>query len=321
MQTLTKRIDDLLSAPAPYLTDGGLETTLIFHYGLDLPCFAAFPLLDTAEGRAQLERYYESFAQIARNSARGFVLDVPTWRASPDWGAKLGYGAAELERVNREGAAFAGALRRKWETGGCPVLVNGVVGPRGDGYALGKAMRCDEAEAYHAPQIDALAKGGVDMVTAVTMTYAAEAIGVARAAIARHVPVVISFTVETDGRLPSGQRLQDAIAEVDAATDGEVLYFMINCAHPDHFSRDVAGDGAWRFRLGGLRANASRLSHAELDGAETLDAGDPDEFGRLNTALAAMLPNIRVLGGCCGTDHRHIQCVSRGATHAPRHVA
>ncbi|NHX27563.1 homocysteine S-methyltransferase family protein, partial [Escherichia coli] len=237
-----------------------------------------------------------------------FVLDVPTWRASADWGAELGYGADDLDRVNQEGAEFAQTLRAKWQTDATPVIVNGVIGPRGDGYAIEHIMSRAEAEAFHTPQAHALARGGVETISAITMTYAAEAIGVARAAIGAGVPVVVSFTVETDGRLPSGQELKDAIAEVDDATDGAVLYFMINCAHPDHYSGTVAGDGAWRYRIGGLRSNASRLSHAELDRAEELDAGDPVEFGRLHQELALDLPNIRVLGGCCGTDDRHVCC-------------
>jgi homocysteine S-methyltransferase len=321
MQTFTTRIDDFLAAPAPYLTDGGLETTLIYHHGLDLPCFAAFPLLDTEDGRAHLERYYSAFAKVARDAGTGFVLDTVTWRASPDWGTELGYGTEDLVRISRQGAEFAQALRRKWETATTPVLVNGVAGPRGDGYVQGRAMSRDEAEAFHAPQIAALVEGGVEMVTAVTMTYVAEAIGVARAAISLGVPVVISFTVETDGRLPSGQSLAEAIAEVDEATEGAVLYFMINCAHPDHYSGDVAGDGAWRYRLGGLRSNASRLSHEELDNSIELDAGDPVEFGALTRALLSELPNIRVLGGCCGTDDRHIRCVAHGVGHKHGHAA
>ncbi|MDA5093710.1 homocysteine S-methyltransferase family protein [Aliiroseovarius sp. KMU-50] len=318
MQTPTTRINDFLAAAKPYLTDGGLETTLIFHYELDLPCFAAFPLIDTHEGRGHLERYYESFVKLALKSRTGFVLDAPTWRASPEWGAELGYGSDDLARVNRESVEFTHFLRNKWETKTTPILVNGVIGPRGDGYISEEAMSRDEAEAFHAPQILALADGGVDLVTAVTMTNAAEAVGIARAAISRDVPVVISFTVETDGCLPSGLALKDAITEVDDATGGSILYFMINCAHPDHYSDKVAGGDAWRLRLGGLRSNASRLSHAELDNAETLDAGDPDEFGRLHQDLTNQLPNIRVLGGCCGTDDRHIRCVAHHNT--PSHT-
>ena len=321
MHKLTKRIDDLLAAPAPYLTDGGLETTLIFHEGRELPCFAAFPLIDSEHGRGILKRYYRTYVDVARKAETGFVLDVPTWRASPDWGTRLGYGSADLDRVNREGAVFAQGLRRIWETDTTPVIVNGVIGPRGDGYVLEDAMRRDEAETFHAPQIRALARGGVELVSAITMTYSAEAIGVARAAIAEGIPVVISFTVETDGRLPSGQALAEAIAETDDATDGAVLYYMINCAHPDHYAREIAGDGAWRYRIGGLRSNASRLSHEELDDADELDAGDPLEFGRLHRELLAELPNIRVLGGCCGTDDRHIHCVAYGAHDHHVHAA
>ena len=312
---LSHRMQDLMSAPKPYLTDGGLETTLIFHYGYDLPCFAAFPLLDDDKGRADLETYYKSYVDVAKASATGFVLDVPVWRASGDWGGELGYDQADLNRVNREGAEFAGALRDDWETEAAPIVVNGVIGPKGDGYVVDTAMTADEAEIFHGHQIRALTQGGVEMVTAVTMTYAAEAIGIARAAVSSRVPVVISFTVETDGRLPSGQRLSDAIAEVDAATDGDVLYFMINCAHPDHYSATVAGDDAWRYRIGGLRSNASRMSHEELDNAEDLDAGNPQEFGYLHRELMNSLPNIRVLGGCCGTDDRHIGCMAQGHSH------
>lgn len=303
-----RRLDALMASPEPYLTDGGLETTLIFHEGLDLPAFAAFPLLERAEGRALLERYYRGYFDIAARADRGFVLDLPLWRANADWGHELGYDAAALRSICQTATEVARRWRADWETPESPIVLNGVVGPRGDGYHAGEAMAVSDAEAYHAPQIAAMA--GVDMVSAITLTYAAEATGVARAALALGLPVVISFTVETDGRLPSGQPLGEAIAEVDAETGGAVLYYMINCAHPDHFSSAVAGTDAWRGRIGGLRSNASRMSHAELDEAETLDAGDPVEFGTLHSDLAGQLPRLRVLGGCCGTDTRHVACLA-----------
>jgi S-methylmethionine-dependent homocysteine/selenocysteine methylase len=292
-----------------FLTDGGIETTLIFHDGLDLPYFAAFHLLQDAAGRAALRRYYRRYAQIARAAGVGFVLESPTWRASADWGSKLGYSDTALAQANRDSLALMREFRVEFETERSPMVVSGCVGPRGDGYDPGQVMSPKEAAAYHAQQVRVLAGAGADMVTAITMTNAAEAIGVTRAALQAGLPVVISFTLETDGRLPTGQRLQDAIEEVDAATASGPAYYMINCAHPTHFDAVLSG-GSWLKRLGGLRANASRRSHAELDAAPDLDAGDPVELGTQYRALRRRHPQLNVLGGCCGTDHRHVEQIS-----------
>jgi S-methylmethionine-dependent homocysteine/selenocysteine methylase len=292
-----------------FLTDGGLETTLVFHRGMDLPAFAAFPLLDTADGRAALRDYFLPYLETAREQVSGFVLDTATWRANPDWGPELGYDTAALDRVNRDAVAFALALREEAGDAPAPIVVNGVVGPRGDGYVVGALMAPAEALAYHAPQVASFAAAGVDMVSAITMTYAEEAIGIANAAAAAGIPVAISFTVETDGRLPSGQALRDAIEQVDAETLGYPAYYMVNCAHPSHFAGVVAEGGAWRGRIAGIRANASAMSHAELDAAEELDEGDPLELGGDYVALRPHLPAVTVLGGCCGTDARHVAAV------------
>jgi homocysteine S-methyltransferase len=286
-----------------FITDGGLETSLVFQQGIELPDFAAFPLLDTDEGRTALRTWFEPFVALARERGVGLVLDTPTWRASSDWGARLGYDAGALDRVNRDGVAFVRGLSED-------AVVNGAVGPRGDGYVVGEAMTHDEAEAYHAPQIRSFSAAGADMVTAVTMTYSGEATGIVRAAVDAGLPVAISFTVETDGRLPSGQELGEAIEEVDRETGGAAAYFMINCAHPTHFD-DAIDDGAqWTRRIAGLRANASTKSHAELDAAEELDDGDPDDLGRRYAELRTRLPNLRVIGGCCGTDLRHVDAMA-----------
>jgi len=294
-----------------FLTDGGIETTLIFHDGLELPHFAAFHLLGDAAGRAALERYFRRHAGIAREHGTGFILESATWRASPDWGDKLGYAPDELARANREAIGMLVKLRRELATRRSLMVISGCVGPRGDGYDPGAAMTPDEAEEYHSAQIRTFAGTEADMVTAITMTNCAEAIGVARAASKAGMPAVISFTVETDGRLPTGQPLDEAIRDVDDATGGSPAYYMINCAHPAHFS-SVLDDGDWLQRLRGVRANASRRSHAELDEAEDLDDVDPVELAADYAALRAQFPWINVLGGCCGTDHRHIEqiCMS-----------
>jgi S-methylmethionine-dependent homocysteine/selenocysteine methylase len=290
-----------------FLTDGGIETTLIFHDGLDLPHFAAFHLLKDEAGTAALRRYFVRYAEIARANGTGFILESPTWRASAVWGEKLGYSAGALASANARSIALMQELRSEFECDRTPIVVSGCVGPRGDGYDPGAVMSADEAQDYHARQIGTFAETQADMVTAVTMTNANEAIGVARAAQAAGMPVAIAFTLETDGRLPTGQGLDAAIVEVDEATRSAPAYYMINCAHPTHFDSTLQGKAPWLDRIRGLRANASRRSHAELNEAPDLDAGDPEELGREHGAIVARRPRINVLGGCCGTDHRHIE--------------
>jgi S-methylmethionine-dependent homocysteine/selenocysteine methylase len=292
-----------------FLTDGGIETTLIFQDGFDLPYFAAFQLLRDPKGRQALQRYYERYIAIARADAFGFILESPTWRASTDWGSKLGYSAADMVAVNRDSIELMHELRARHETPASPMVVSGCVGPRGDGYVPGEAMTPGAAESYHGLQIGAFADAGADMVSAITMTNADEAIGITRAALKAGIPVAISFTVETDGRLPTGQGLGEAIGQVDAATDNGPAYYMINCAHPTHFQQTL-GKEAWTRRVAGLRANASRRSHQELNDAPDLDAGNPVELGGEYRELVRRHPQINVLGGCCGTDHRHVECIA-----------
>jgi S-methylmethionine-dependent homocysteine/selenocysteine methylase len=297
-----------LTGDRVFMTDGGLETTLIFHRGIDLPVFAAFPLLDDPEGRAMLREYFAPYLAAARERGAGFLLDTVTWRANRDWGMEVGYDAAALDRVNRDAVAFAQELRGEAGDAPEPILVTGVIGPRGDGYVADMLMSSSEAEDYHGPQARSLA--GADLTAAITMTYADEAIGIARAAANAGIACAISFTVETDGRLPSGQALGDAIEQVDAETLASPAYYMVNCAHPSHFAAVLAGGGEWRDRIAGLRANASTKSHEELDEAEELDEGDPTELAAGCAALRTLLPNVTVVGGCCGTDERHVAAVA-----------
>jgi S-methylmethionine-dependent homocysteine/selenocysteine methylase len=295
--------DGLPQLESLFLTDGGLETTLIFHQGLDLPEFAAFDLLKSDDGAKQLRSYFEPYLAVAREKGVGFVLDTATWRANPDWAEKLGYSMEELDEANRTAVELAEEIRAGEDI---PVVIDGVVGPRGDGYDPDEFMSANEAEEYHSVQIGTFSRTAADMVSAITMTYPEEAIGIVRAAASVRMPVVVSFTVETDGRLPNGQPLKEAIEHVDAETDGRGAYFMINCAHPQHFADVLEDDGAWLDRIGGLRANASTKSHEELDEAEELDAGDPVQLGADYKALRPRLRSVAVLGGCCGTDHRHV---------------
>lgn len=294
-----------------FMTDGGLETTLIFHEARDLPYFAAFDLLKDDAGRQTLERYFLRYAGMAREQGLGLVLEAPTWRANPDWAARLGYDAAALAAANRAAVALLADLRARYDTPQTPVVISGNLGPRGDGYRPEARMSVGEARDYHSAQIETFAGTEADMVAAFTMNYVEEAIGIVSAARQCGMPVVISFTLETDGRLPSGETLEQAIVRTDAESGRYPAYYMINCAHPTHFERVLEGGASWLQRIGGLRANASRRSHAELDESTDLDAGDADELGAQYHALQRLLPRLSVVGGCCGTDHRHVGAICR----------
>ena len=294
-----------------FLTDGGLETVLIFHQGIDLPAFAAFDLLKDDEGTETLRRYYVPYAELASEHGAGLVLESPTWRASPNWASQIGYGKDELERLNRKAIALMEDIRSEYETQAAPIVISGCIGPEGDGYNPATLLTADAAQDYHSVQAATFADTEADMATAITMTYADEAIGVARAAVDAGLPVAISFTVEIDGRLPSGQALGEAIDQVDDETGRAPAYYMVNCAHPTHFEDVLVEDGSWRERIRGLRPNASTLSHAQLDEATELDDGDPADLGARCAALRGRLPQLSVLGGCCGTDHRHVGEISK----------
>ena len=298
----------------PFLTDGGIETTLIFHEGWELPEFAAFPLIDTPSGKAVLSKYFERFIQLAHKHRTGFVLESPTWRASHKWAKLIGYNERDLKKLLSGCMNLMNELRADYQSPETPMLISGCVGPNDDGYLPKHQLCVDEATKYHSTQIEQMADEGADFITALTMTYPEEAIGITNAAHRAGVPAVIGFTVETDGTLPTGLNLKTAIHRVDQESIKAPAYYMINCAHPDHFS-DQVNDETWCQRVFGVRANASRMSHAELDEAEVLDDGIPSEFGELHAQLKQCLPHLKVFGGCCGTDHRHVDAVAQCLGH------
>jgi S-methylmethionine-dependent homocysteine/selenocysteine methylase len=287
-----------------YVTDGGMETDLIFHHGVDLPEFAAYPLVHRDDGRALLRAYYDSYGSIAERAGSGLRLETPTWRANPDWGARIGDDAAALASANRASVELVREVAEQWAGRVTEVVVSGLVGPRGDGYVAGNVPSPDEAAAYHSPQLEAFASAGADAAAALTLTSAGEAIGVVRAADAVGLPVMIAFTVETDGRLPDGMPLREAVEAVDA--EAAPAMFMVNCAHPSHVLPAFGEGDGWAARVQGLRVNASRLTHAELDEAEGLDEGDLDDLVPAHRSLEQHLPALQVVGGCCGTDARHV---------------
>jgi homocysteine S-methyltransferase len=289
-----------------FLTDGGLETTLVFHQGIDLPHFSAIDMMRGEDSVASLRDYYRQYAEIARSVSAGFIFESPTWRSSPDWAPKLGLTDAEMIDLNRRSIELGEEIRGEFETSEMPVVISGCIGPRGDGYSPDSLMTADEAAEYHSTQANTFATTEADMIAAITMNYVNEAVGVANASKAAGMPCAISFTVETDGRLPTGESLKEAIETTDGKTGSYPAYYLINCAHTTHFA-DVLNDEPWVKRIRGVRANASKKSHAELDESTELDIGDPAAFGREHGDIVAKCPHINVLGGCCGTDTRHVK--------------
>ncbi|MFL1485907.1 homocysteine S-methyltransferase family protein [Marinobacter sp. LN3S78] len=298
-----------------FLLDGGLESTLIFLDGVELPLFAAFDLLSTREGEQKLEAYFEPYVDIARKSRRGLILETPTWRASKAWGQQLGYSEAELADANRRAVALMERIRERHETPETPMVISGCIGPKGDGYTPSGELTIEEARAYHQSQIDTFRDTAADLVAALTLNTVEEAIGIVQAAVSAGMPSVVSFTTETDGRLPSGVSLGEAIRTVDEVTDAAPAYYMINCAHPEHFSQGLEPGADWTRRIRGLRANASRKSHQELDNSTELDDGNPAELGELYASLRERFDHLTLLGGCCGTDVRHIQAIDTCCRH------
>jgi len=303
-----------------FLTDGGLETTLVFHEGIDLPCFAAFTLLKTETGVAQLRKYFKSYIDIALRQRTGIVLESPTWRANPDWARKLGYDEKALEEANRASIDLLLQMRKEFETATTPIVISGNLGPRGDGYQPSARMSVAEAADYHEGQARVFADTEADMLAAFTMNYVEEAVGIALAARKWRMPLALSFTLETDGRLPSGDSLKHAIERVEKESDAHPVYYMINCAHPTHFEHVLAELGPLANRVRGLRANASRKSHAELDASTSLDIGNPEELGQEYARLFNQLPALSVVGGCCGTDHRHVEKIGAASASVRKSV-
>lgn len=299
------------SSDTIFITDGGLETTLIFHQGYELADFAAFDLLQNEIGYQGLQQYFRTYLDLARTYNVGLILESPTWRASADWGTRLGYSPSALAEANHQSIELLQLLRDEYETESTPIVISGCIGPRGDGYNPTDFMSETEAENYHRSQIETFRETAADLVTAMTINYIEEAVGIVRAARSNHLPVVISFTVETDGKLPTGQTLSEAIERIDTATDRAPAYYMINCAHPTHFADVLGSDDPYLDRIRGIRANSSRKSHAELNDSPELDEGNPEELGEQYREMRNRSERINVLGGCCGTDTRHIEAICK----------
>ena len=284
-----------------FLVYAGTGTDLIFNHGIELPGFASFPLLEKPETRAVLAGQMNALVELAGEMQMGCILDAPTWMANEDRAAPLGYDAQRLVGVNRDGVALMEEVRQA--AGRDDILVSACIGPRCDPYADIAPIAVEEARRYHSSQLGALRGTSVDLVTAYTFNRTSEAAGCVLAARDIGLPIIMSLVVETDGRLADGTKLVDAVEEIDRVTDDAALFFMTNCAHPTHFSHAVDNHP----RLRGVIVNASSCSHSELDEAEELDEGDPGQLGREVAEIVKDNPSIQVVGGCCGTDIRHLR--------------
>jgi len=291
------------------ITDGGIETHIIFNMGVELPHFSAFPLNDSATGRDLIRRYYRDYLPVARAAGRGFLFATDSWRASPDWADRIGYDRALLKQNNVTSVALCAELAEEFTAAGVESAIAAVLGPRRDAWQYDAGMTVAEAFDYHSSQVEAFAGTAATSLHAYTLHNAREGIGIARSAQQAGLPVVLSFTVETNGALPGGKPLEVAVAEVDEATGGYPAYYMINCAHPRHFVRELRSGAPWVRRIGGLRANASSKSHSELDASPDIDIGDIAGLADDHAELLPLLSNLRLIGGCCGTDHRHIAAI------------
>ena len=298
-EALTKNLD--------FLTDGGLETTFIFDYGINLPEFAAFPLVLKSFYREKLMEYYRKYLDISLKYKKGFILESPTWRASKDWGEKLNYDEQELFVINQRSITLMESIRDEYKDENPFIYISGCVGPRSDAYNIGRKMTIDDAVDYHLPQIKALKSSGADFITALTINYLEEGLGIVMAAQEANIPVVISFTVEKNGKLCDGRSLEDAIMDIDWCTGSYPLYYMVNCAHPSHYLSEINTDNQWIQRIKGCRSNASSLSHEELDASDSLQQDPMYEFTDSHILLKTFLPGLKVFGGCCGSDHNHVE--------------
>lgn len=293
-----------------FLTDGGSETWLMYKRGFELPNFSAFHLLNHKKANEALREYYAAFASVAVKLGTPFIFDSLTYRASRDWGALLGYSAEGLAEMNHKCIELYRACAAEAGLATENIVLSGCIGPKGDAYKTNHGLTAQGAESYHSEQIETFKAAGADIVTALTLSTTDEAIGIARASAKAGLPSVIAFTIEKDRKLRSGETLKQAIQTVDAATSNAPAYYMINCAHPVDFGPSLTGE-PWADRIRGLRANASSLDHGTLCKLGHLDEGNPDELAGQYVDIRSAHPKMNVFGGCCGTDHVHVETIGR----------
>ncbi len=293
-----------------WLTEGGIETEIMYKWGHDMPHFAMFPLLERAAAAADIRGMYRRYLDVAARHGFAALIGGFDYRASPDWGALLGYSDEGLAEANLRSIDFLRGLAREYRDGLPDARIAGYVGPRGDAYSLNRTITEDEAAEYHAVQLATLKRAGVDLAWAVTFNNPAEARGVVRAAREIGVPLALSFSLTSSSRLASGQTLAEAVQSVDAASDGYPAFYALNCSHPLEFEPALT-PGAWQDRLRCIRPNAARIDKIALCKLGHLEEGDPHELGRQMADVARRFPQMDIWGGCCGTCESHLEEIAR----------
>lgn len=307
--------------PNPYpgelfLTEGGTETEIMYKHGFELPEFAMFPLLENPIAVTAMRDMFRSQLDVAAEFAMSMLLTGIDYRASPDWGAKLGYSPHGLAQANIQSIEFLRELAGEYNGQIPRTLIGGTIGPRGDAYQLNRTITAAEAEDYHSVQLATLKQAAVDFACAATFNNIPEAVGVARAAKKIGVPLIVSLTVDSSSRLKSGPTVADAIQAIDfEAADAAPISYLLNCSHPVEFEPALTA-GPWTSRLHGFRPNASKMEKLALCKLGHLEEGDPVELGRLMGGLARRYPHMNVWGGCCGTGDTHLRAIARNVRQA-----
>lgn len=292
-----------------YLTEAGTETEVLYKEGYELPHFAMWTLLDNPEAMERIGDMYRRYLDVAAENETGIVLCGFDYRASPDWAALLDVDRDGLREVIHRGIGFLRDVSDPYRDRVPHILLGGSIGPRGDAYSRGEPVTADSAEEYHSFQIACLKEAGADIACAHTFNNIPEAVGVARAARAEGLPLAMYFSLDSSSRLNTGPSLRDAVIETDSQTGNAPLFYGLNCSHPVEFEPALE-PGDWIDRLRSIRPNASKMEKIALCKLGHLEDGDPDELGAQMGDLARRYPHMDIMGGCCGTDERHLSRIA-----------
>lgn len=294
-----------------FLTEGGSETEIMYRHGFELPEFAMFPLLDNPKAVSAMHGIFSKQLDVAAEFGLSFLLSGLDYRASPDWGAKLGYSPTALAEANTAAIDFLRDVAKGYEGQVPRLLFGGILGPRGDAYGLNREITADVAEEYHAVQLETLKLAGVDFACAMTFNNIPESVGAARAAAKIGVPLSVSLTLDSTHRLKSGPSLADAITEIDAQTGNDAPdFYLLNCSHPLEYEPALETED-WINRLRGVRPNASKMEKIALCKLGHIEEGNPVELGSQLRSLSERYPHMDIFGGCCGTGHSHLREIAK----------
>lgn len=308
---MTNRLQELLAASPVILGEGAVIERLRRSPGIRLDEHVVnSALIYDKSGRAALEAIYRQYLDIGQRYQLPLLLSTPTWRAGRERIAAAGLAGRD---VNGDNSRFLAELRDSYGDYARQVAICGLMSCRGDAYKPAEAMSANAAGDFHSWQANALAAAGVDFLLAATLPALSEAIGLARAQAATGLPYLISFVARPEGTLLDGTPLDTAIATIDVAITPRPLAYLINCTHASIFRSALLNERnsspLVRARIIGLLANTAALSPDELDESAELVEEAPEVFGNSVAALRDEL-NMKVLGGCCGTDERHIDCLA-----------